>query len=84
MKWTHILVLILWILPAILGQLPSPCFSEIYCEAENTNSLLHVVQMAKVYNDSKTFVDKALKSSPEDVLQNFNELMQVTPSLYSL
>jgi len=78
MNWRHILVLALSLTPITFGFETSPCFSEIYCEAETTDSLLHVVQMAKIYNDSKTFVDKALKSSPEDVLQNFNQLMQVT------
>ena len=81
MDWRHTLVLIFSLAPVTFGfegfELPSPCFSEIYCDAETTHSLLHVVQMAKIYNDSKTFVDKSLKSSPEDVLQKFNQLMQV-------
>ena len=77
MDWRHTLVLIFLLTSVTFGLEDSPCFSEIYCEAETTDSLLHVVQMAKIYKDSKTFVDKALKSSPEDVLQNFNQLMQV-------
>ena len=70
-------MLIFLLTSVTFGLEDSPCFSEIYCDAETTHSLLHVVQMAKIYNDSKTFVDKSLKSSPEDVLQNFNQLMQV-------
>ena len=66
-----------WLISPILGQLPPPCFSNIYCHAENTTNLLHVVQMAKLYNDSKTFVDKGLRSSPKEVLQTFDQLMQV-------
>ena len=77
MIWIQLFVLSFWLTSPILGQLPPPCFSNIYCHAENTTSLLHVVQMAKLYNDSKTFVDKGLRSSPKEVLQNFDQLMQV-------
>ena len=59
------------------GQLPPPCFSEIFCLAKDTNSLLHVVQMANIHKDSKTFVDKSIKTSPSEVLQKFEELMMV-------
>ena len=31
----------------------------------------------RLYKDSKTFVDKPLKTSPDDVLKNFDELMKV-------
>ena len=57
-------------------DLPPPCDSKIYCLSSNT-SLLHVVQMAKLYKDSKTFVDKAIKTTPEEVLANFDTLMKV-------
>ena len=52
--------------------------SEIYCKG-GEGSLLHTVQMAtpRLYKDSKTFVDKPLKTSPDDVLKNFDELMKV-------
>ena len=59
------------------GNLPPPCDSPIYCLASNT-SLLHVVQMRKIYKDSKTFVDKSIKTSPEDVLKSFDSLMMVS------
>ena len=58
--------------------LPPPCDSPIYCLASNT-SLLHVVQMRRIYKDSKTFVDKSIKTSPEDVLKAFGSLMKVSP-----
>src|SRR3990167_8007641 len=41
------------------------CDSEIYCN----NALLCVVQTSGIYNDSKTFVDQPLKTSPEIVLK---------------
>uniref|UniRef100_A0A0D9S3N8 Trehalase n=1 Tax=Chlorocebus sabaeus TaxID=60711 RepID=A0A0D9S3N8_CHLSB len=48
-----------------------PCMrSEIYCHGE----LLHQVQMAKLYQDDKQFVDMPLSIAPEQVLQTFNEL----------
>lgn len=34
--------------------------------------------MAEIYNDSKTFVDKKLRYSPELVLANFSRLMNQT------
>ncbi|XP_031508765.1 trehalase isoform X2 [Papio anubis] len=48
-----------------------PCMrSEIYCHGE----LLHQVQMAKLYQDDKQFVDMPLSIAPEQVLQTFTEL----------
>ena len=73
----HILVWILVLTNTTLSELPPPCDSEIYCIADNTYSLLHVVQMARIYSDSKTFVDKPIKTSPKEVIQNFNEFMKV-------
>ena len=58
------------------SRLPAPCDNEIYC-ISRPDSLLHVVQMARLYKDSKTFVDKAVKTSPNVVLQNFQEMMKV-------
>ncbi|XP_045653888.1 trehalase isoform X2 [Ursus americanus] len=45
-----------------------PC--QIYCHGE----LLHHVQMAKLYQDDKQFVDMPLSSAPDQVLQRFGEL----------
>lgn len=46
-------------------------FSEIYCSGE----VLHTIQMAKIFNDSKTFVDMKLKRSPKETVQLFHEFM---------
>ena len=73
-------LLLLWICSTLVekisANLPPPCDSEIYCKAGDT-SLLHIVQMKRLYKDSKTFVDKAIKTTPNEVLNNFRELMQV-------
>ena len=53
-----------------------PCESPIYCIG-GPGTLLHTVQMAKIYNDSKTFVDKPLKQGPNQTLTNFELFMQV-------
>ena len=63
-------------------DLPQPCDSEIYCKG-GEGTLLHTVQMAKIYeNDtsksdksSKTFVDQPIKTSVEEVLRNFELFM---------
>ena len=63
--------------PLNAQELPSPCDNEIYCKSR-PDSLLHVVQMARLYKDSKTFVDKPVKTSPQLVLQNFQDMMEQT------
>ena len=66
-------------------ELPQPCDtpnSEIYCKG-GEGSLLHTVQLAKIYeNDttrpdksSKTFVDQPIKTTVADVLNNFKIFM---------
>lgn len=45
--------------------------SEIYCSGE----VLHTIQMAKIFNDSKTFVDMKLKRPPKETVQLFREFM---------
>lgn len=54
-------------------SIPS-CDSQIYCQGK----LLHTVQMAKLYQDSKTFVDMSQKNPPEVTLEKFNKLMKDT------
>jgi alpha,alpha-trehalase len=49
--------------------------SEIYCHGP----LLHTVQMARLFNDSKTFVDMKLRSPPNETLRLFNEFMADYP-----
>jgi alpha,alpha-trehalase len=46
------------------------CTSRIYCNGD----VLHKIQMAHVYPDSKTFVDMPSKSSESQVLDNFKNL----------
>ncbi|XP_037944957.1 trehalase isoform X1 [Teleopsis dalmanni] len=45
--------------------------NQIYCEGP----LLHTVQMAHLFKDSKTFVDMKLKYSPEETNLKFTEFM---------
>ncbi|XDA84182.1 hypothetical protein R6Z07F_014005 [Ovis aries] len=52
--------------------LPPPCESQIYCHGE----LLRQVQMARLYQDDKQFVDMPLSSAPDQVLRHFHELAQ--------
>ncbi|KZS20820.1 Trehalase [Daphnia magna] len=58
----------------LVKPLPPPCPSPIYCHGP----LLHTVQMAKIYHDSKTFVDKKLRFDPDLVAANFSQLMNLT------
>ena len=48
--------------------------SEIYCRGP----LLHTVQMARLFQDSKTFVDKKLRYNPQLIITNFNQLVNST------
>lgn len=53
-----------------------PCDSEIYC----FGPLLHTVQMASIYKDSKTFVDMKMKQNSSITLENFEDMMNRTGS----
>lgn len=77
MDWKLIFILLSPQICWGLLDLPPPCDSKIYCISSN-QSLLHVVQMARLYKDSKTFVDKAIKTNQETVLKNFENLMKVS------
>uniref|UniRef100_A0A096MZ32 Trehalase n=2 Tax=Papio anubis TaxID=9555 RepID=A0A096MZ32_PAPAN len=68
--WKLCLLLLLGLGLGSQEALPPPCESEIYCHGE----LLHQVQMAKLYQDDKQFVDMPLSIAPEQVLQTFTEL----------
>ncbi|XP_063971804.1 trehalase-like [Diachasmimorpha longicaudata] len=50
------------------------CDSEIYCQGE----LLKTVQLAGIFNDSKTFVDLYQIHDPAVTLANFEKMMQAT------
>ena len=53
-----------------------PCAHPIYCIG-GPGTILHTVEMSKVYNDSKTFVDKPLKHDPTQTIENFRVFMRV-------
>ncbi|KAL3272822.1 hypothetical protein HHI36_014282 [Cryptolaemus montrouzieri] len=55
------------------SQQPS-CDSKIYCRGK----LLATVQLARIFPDSKTFVDMEMKYAPEEVLKNFQDLLDAT------
>jgi len=61
---------------SLTQKLPPPCQSEIYCHGK----LLHTIQLAKLYHDSKTFVDKKLRYKPDLILEKFSELLNNTES----
>lgn len=52
-------------------DLTCECYSDIYCYGP----LLHTIQMAKIYEDSKTFVDMKMKYPPNETMQKFEEFM---------
>lgn len=43
---------------------PDLCTSQIYCQG----NLLKIVQLAEIFNDSKTFVDMSQKNKPQNIL----------------
>ena len=43
-------------------------------------SILHTVQMSRIFKDSKTFVDMKLKFSPVEVENSFRELIVANPN----
>ncbi|KAF2897943.1 hypothetical protein ILUMI_08231 [Ignelater luminosus] len=53
---------------------PPPCENNIYCHGE----LLHTIQLAHLFDDSKTFVDKKLIYNPKQTLTNFKDFMKNT------
>lgn len=50
------------------------CNSSVYCAGE----MLHRIQLARIFPDSKTFVDMKLMFSPNHTLADFSELMHDT------
>lgn len=56
---------------SVSATLPPSCDSEVYC----TGPLLHTVQMARIFNDSKTFVDLKQIHEENITLSNFQKLM---------
>lgn len=56
------------------ASLPPTCVYPVYCGSE----LLHHVQMARIFPDSKTFVDYHMRSDPNVTLAAFQELLSKT------
>lgn len=54
--------------------LPPPCDNVIYCYGK----LLHTIQMASLYHDSKTFVDMKMKFTQNETLRLFEDMMSRT------
>ena len=54
-------------------------FRSIFTSA-GEESILHTVQMSRIFKDSKTFVDMKLKFSPVEVENSFRELIVVNPN----
>lgn len=50
------------------------CKSLIYCQGK----LLDTVQMARIFNDSKSFVDMRMRRPQDEILRRFDELMKAT------
>ncbi|KAI4456205.1 trehalase [Holotrichia oblita] len=78
-KTLHVFALV-WVLASYQQQWiacserPPTCDSLIYCHGQ----LLHTIQMAGLYEDSKSFVDKSLKYNVSTTLRTFNKLMSDT------
>lgn len=56
------------------ASFPPTCVYPVYCDSE----LLHHVQLARVFPDSKTFVDYHMRSDPNETLAAFQQLLDVT------
>jgi len=50
-----------------------PCDHEIFCRPNE--GILHTIQISKLFKDSKEFVDMPLKYSKEEVLNNYDQLL---------
>ncbi|XP_006642243.2 trehalase [Lepisosteus oculatus] len=75
MDWALLWTCCLALLPVLRCALPPPCDSEIYCMGE----ILRQVQLARLFDDDKHFVDMKLKEPPERVLQSFWNLTSRVP-----
>lgn len=55
-------------------ELPPSCVRPVYCDSK----LLHYVQLARIFEDSKTFVDLELKNDENTTLAAFAVLLNTT------
>lgn len=72
MKLVVVIVLIIGLAISESLQDIESCPSPIFCQGQ----LLHTVQMARIFNDSKTFVDHSLKNSVNETLIAFDKFMK--------
>ncbi|CAH1404306.1 unnamed protein product [Nezara viridula] len=68
--------ILLFSVVAVVQGAPDPCPSEIYCHGP----LLHTIQMASIFKDSKTFVDMKMKWNTSETLLRFDDMMNKTGS----
>ncbi|CAB3253901.1 unnamed protein product [Arctia plantaginis] len=59
---------------ASAADLPPTCSRPVYCDSK----LLHHVQLAKIFNDSKTFVDLEMNYDQNKTLEDFDRLLNET------
>ena len=52
-----------------------PCFRNVFSQNGEEDSILHVVQMARIFQDSKTFVDMKLRYRPAEIELAYQKLM---------
>nr|XP_023026984.1 trehalase-like [Leptinotarsa decemlineata] len=68
--WEHLLFFMIMV-QLCSAQTKQSCHSAVYCQGD----LLHLVQTAKIFNDSKTFVDMAMIHPLNETLKRFQLLM---------
>lgn len=54
----------------------SPIFRNVFSQNGEEDSILHVVQMARIFQDSKTFVDMKLRYPPAEIEHSYQQLMR--------
>ncbi|KAM3964472.1 trehalase [Aphomia sociella] len=59
---------------AVVEDLPPSCSRPVYCDSE----LLHHVQLQRIFNDSKTFVDLQMRYDQNTTLAAFDDLLNET------
>ncbi|RZC35606.1 trehalase [Asbolus verrucosus] len=62
-----LLVAVVSVLSRVSGETQQSCDSKVFCQG----NLLHTVQMAQIYNDSKSFVDLKMLHDEATTLRNF-------------
>nr|ALF03966.1 soluble trehalase [Cnaphalocrocis medinalis] len=70
----HVLLVAAAAAAAVGEDLPPTCDRPVYCDSD----LLHYVQTARLFPDSKTFVDMHMRDDPEDILEAFDNLLNST------